>query len=198
MRAIGVAIGIVLFVSAWGVAGAADYAVSSGSDETVWRYTNVSPDGRESLLFEEESAAAAERARQRQSFSNEELLAIVRQAAQRHGVDPELLCAVAWVESRLKPYAVSPMGARGLMQLMPETARRLGVRDMNNPVESAEAGALYLRSMLDRYDNELPLALAAYNAGEGAVRQGRPLPANAPTLIFVRNVLSMRDAFLIP
>jgi soluble lytic murein transglycosylase-like protein len=197
MRAIGAMLGILLFLGLWGAAWGADTA-AFGGDDTVWRYTNHSPDSRENLLFEEETVAAAERARQREEFSQPELMAIVSEAALRHGLEPELLCAVAWVESRLKPYAVSPMGARGLMQLMPDTARRAGVRDMNNPVESAEGAARYLRSLLDRYDNDVTLALAAYNAGEGAVRRGRPLPANAPTLIFVQTVLTTRDSLRNP
>jgi soluble lytic murein transglycosylase-like protein len=128
-------------------------------------------------------------------FAEEELLAIVSEAALRNGIEPELLCAVAWAESRFRPYAVSPMGALGLMQLMPSTARRFGVKNPMNPVESAEGGARYIRLLLDMYDNDPMLALAAYNVGEGAVRPGRRLPPNSPAAGFARSVLAQRDFY---
>jgi soluble lytic murein transglycosylase-like protein len=195
MRITGAILAVVLLsLAAPTVARAADSRLPDDG-EIVWRYTNESPDGREALLLEEQSADAAARARQRQPFSHPELMAIVVEAALRHGLEPELLLAVAWVESGFRPYVVSPMGAQGLMQLMPSTARRVGVRNTFNPVESADGGARYLRGLLDRYDEDLTLALAAYNAGEGAVRPGRPLPPNAQTLSFVQSVLMMRDNF---
>lgn len=91
------------------------------------------------------------------------------QAAANHGVDARLLWVIAFLESRFNPAAVSRKGARGMMQLMPATAARYGVRDAHDPGAASEAAARYLRFLLTRYGNRTELALAAYNAGEGTV-----------------------------
>lgn len=100
----------------------------------------------------------------------------VEQIASRHSLLPELLHSVIQVESNYNPYAVSPKGAQGLMQLIPATARRFGVGNPFNPVENIEGGARYLRYLLDLYNGNSPLALAAYNAGEGAVQKYGGVP----------------------
>lgn len=100
----------------------------------------------------------------------------VEQAAARHALPAELLNSVIRVESNYNPNAVSPKGAQGLMQLIPETARRFGVGDVFNPLENLEGGARYLRYLLDLYGGKYPLALAAYNAGEGAVAKYGGVP----------------------
>lgn len=163
--------------------------------ETVWRYTNLPPDGREALLIDEARQQANRRASMRMSFNREELRNIVSNVALQHGVEPELLCAMAWTESRFNPYVVSNMGAKGLLQLMPPTARKFGVRNMMNPWESAEGGARYIRWLLNMYDDDLVLALAAYNAGTGAVKKGGKVPPFSQTQNFVLSVLTMRDHF---
>lgn len=98
---------------------------------------------------------------------------IMVKAGQLYGVDPYLVHAVVMVESDYNVSAISSMNACGLMQLMPETARELGVKKIFNPVENIHGGTLYLRKMLDRFDGHLRQALHAYNAGPGAVEQGR-------------------------
>ena len=108
---------------------------------------------------------------------------IVREAAERHQVDPALVKAVISTESGWNPQAVSRKGAVGLMQLIPETAQRFGVGNPYDPAQNVEAGTTYLKSLLDRYDGDLNKSLAAYNAGEHAVDRSGGVPAlsrNAP------------------
>lgn len=115
--------------------------------------------------------------------------AAIASAAERHNLDPELIAAVADVESGLQWDAVSPAGALGVMQLMPATAHGLGVRDAGDPAASVEAGARYLRQQLDRFGGDLALALAAYNAGPTAVLRHGGTPPYRETEDFVRKVL---------
>lgn len=116
------------------------------------------------------------------------IAALLARAAARHAVDQRLLSAVAWRESHFQPRAVSPKGAVGVMQLMPETARALGV-NQHDIAQNIEGGAAYLRQMLNRYDNNPALALAAYNAGPGAVDRYGTIPPFAETQAYVRGVL---------
>lgn len=113
---------------------------------------------------------------------------IVQQAA-RHGVREDLVRAVIQVESAFNPRAVSPAGAMGLMQLMPSTARQFGVVNAFDPAQNVTAGVAYLRQLLDRYDNNERLALAAYNAGPSAVdRHGQTIPPIRETRRYVSKV----------
>ncbi|MBI2217360.1 MAG: lytic transglycosylase domain-containing protein [Candidatus Rokubacteria bacterium] len=114
----------------------------------------------------------------------------VRAAAQRYGVPEKLVLAVIHAESRGNPWAVSPKGARGLMQLMPQTASLLGVRDSFDPEENIDGGIRHLRRLIDRYGNDLRLALAAYNAGEQVVAQYGGVPPYAETQGYVQKVLA--------
>jgi len=109
--------------------------------------------------------------------------------ARRHGLDPELVQAVVSVESAFKPDAVSPKGARGLMQLMPATAASLGVKDAFDPEENLDGGARHLNALLLLYGGDLTRALAAYNAGEGAVERHRGVPPYRETRAYVKKVL---------
>ena len=115
-------------------------------------------------------------------------LPLIREAEARHRLPPRLLQALIWAESRFNPLAVSPAGAAGLAQLMPATARELGVANRHDPQENIEGGARYLRQMLDRFGS-VHLALAAYNAGPGAVTKAGGIPRNRETPGYVRSVL---------
>lgn len=112
----------------------------------------------------------------------------IERVARENGLSPGLIKAVARVESGFDPRAVSPKGAQGLMQLMPATALQYGVQDAFNPLENLRAGASHLRKLLDEFDGDLTLALAAYNAGSGAVRRHGGVPAYRETRDYVRKV----------
>ena len=116
---------------------------------------------------------------------------LIERVASEVSVSPQLLHAVIAVESGYDARAVSPKGAQGLMQLMPATAQRFGVQDSFDPEQNVRAGATYLRSLLDLFGGDARLALAAYNAGEGAVIQsGNRIPAFAETQAYVPRVLA--------
>jgi soluble lytic murein transglycosylase-like protein len=101
---------------------------------------------------------------------------------------PDLIKSVVLVESGFDPHAVSPKGAQGLMQLMPATARQYGVRDAFDPLQNLRAGSRHLRSLLDEFEGDVTLALAAYNAGSGAVRRHGGIPDYRETRDYVRRV----------
>jgi len=111
--------------------------------------------------------------------------------AARHGVDPRLVEAVIRVESGGNPRAVSPKGAQGLMQLMPERASELGVQNPFEPRQNLEGGVRHLRDLLNRFGGDLRLALAAYNAGEEAVRAHNGIPPYRETQEYVRKILAL-------
>jgi len=117
---------------------------------------------------------------------------LVEQVAREHDIDPALLNAVITVESAFNPNAISHKGAVGLMQLMPATARRYGVANRYDPAENVRGGAGYLRDLMELFDGNIPLALAAYNAGEKAVaRNGNRIPPNRETPTYVMRVMEL-------
>ena len=120
-----------------------------------------------------------------------ELDGLIGEAARREGLSSDLVRAVIQKESAGLPCAVSPVGAMGLMQLMPGTAKQLGVRDPYNARQSVDAGSRYLRELLDRYDGDLTRALGAYNAGPGQVDSYGGVPPFAETRGYVGKILKM-------
>ncbi len=113
---------------------------------------------------------------------------LVEAAAARYSMDADLITSVIAVESNFDPKALSRKNARGLMQLLPETAARLGVQNIYDPQENIDAGTRYLRALLQKYNNDLALALAAYNAGPERVQQYGRIPPFAETISYVRRV----------
>ncbi|MDX6612337.1 MAG: hypothetical protein QOD75_1523 [Blastocatellia bacterium] len=115
---------------------------------------------------------------------------IIFRAAERNGLDPRFVHAVIWQESKYKPQALSHVGAQGLMQLMPATAKRFGCDHANDPTENVEAGTKYLSWLLKRFNGDISLALAGYNAGEGAVDKYNGVPPYNETQNYVRKITS--------
>jgi soluble lytic murein transglycosylase-like protein len=122
---------------------------------------------------------------------------LFHEAAQTHGVDPRLLVAVAGRESSMNPNATSRAGACGLMQLMPATARFLGITNVFDPHDNVFGAARYLRTLLDTFHGDLDLTLAAYNAGPGAVLRYNGVPPYPETQAYVRNVRARYDRALV-
>lgn len=156
--------------------------VSTQADAGIYRYvdqtgrihyTNVPPDGQYRLYLS--------------SQNHNRIDALINHYAKRFALDHFLLKAVIRVESNFNPQVVSQKGAQGLMQLMPETAREVGVRNPFDASESIFGGAMYLRKMLDTFEH-LDLALAAYNAGPGAVRRHGGIPPYEETRNYVKRV----------
>ena len=114
---------------------------------------------------------------------------IIVEAASRHNLDPALVKAVIMAESGFKPKAVSKRGARGLMQLMPKTAKSLGVRDAFDPEHNIHGGAKYLRNLVNRFNGNIKLGLAAYNAGSRNVRKYNGIPPYGATRLYIKKVL---------
>jgi soluble lytic murein transglycosylase-like protein len=123
---------------------------------------------------------------------------LIRQHAGQHGLSLELVRAVIKAESNFNPYAISPKGAMGLMQLMPATARELGVADPFHPGENIRGGVSYLASLLARYDQKVELALAAYNAGPGSVERYGAIPPYRETQNYVKKITTAAGAAAAP
>jgi len=115
---------------------------------------------------------------------------MIFRVAGRHGIDPRFIHAVIWQESKYKPKALSHAGAQGLMQLMPATARRFGCTDPHDMVANIEAGTKYLSWLLKRFNGDVKLALAGYNAGEGAVAKYNGVPPYNETQNYVRKIVA--------
>ena len=163
----------------------------TASDGTIY-FTNIQPNpSYQRAVF----TPAPARGSQRPASADHGVYAQeIAEAAARYAVPERLIWAVIRVESGFDPRAVSRKGARGLMQLMPETAAILGVQDAFNPRENIHAGTRHLRGMMDRFHYDLPLAIAAYNAGDKAVAAFRGIPPYPETREYVARVLRLYGA----
>ncbi|RMF94318.1 MAG: lytic transglycosylase domain-containing protein [Candidatus Schekmanbacteria bacterium] len=126
-------------------------------------------------------------------YNEEKFSGIIDDVAEKYGIDRDLIITIIECESGFDPYAVSEKGAVGLMQLMPETAKRFGVEDRFNPKDNIQGGVAYIDYLMNLYDEKLDLVLAAYNAGEKAIEKHKGIPPFAETKGFVKRVLSLYD-----
>ncbi len=129
------------------------------------------------------------------NYSSNPYLPLIRQLSSRYQIDERLVQAIVQVESSYDPFAVSPKGCKGLMQLHPDTARRFGVREIFHPEDNLEGGIKYLRFLTDHFKGDLPLVLAAYNAGENAVMRHGGIPPYEETISYVDKVGSLYDFY---
>jgi len=166
-------------------------------DQGVAHFTNVPGDDRYGVVLEEASRTGDLPLHPEFVRRSAEYDPLIRAAARAAGVDADLLRALIVVESGFDADAVSAAGAQGLMQLMPGTAELYGVHDAFDPEQNISGGARYLRDLLDRYDQDYELVLAAYNAGEEAVEKyGNRVPPFAETRAYVPKVLDLYNRLL--
>lgn len=168
----------------------------------VVHFTNMpNGDKRYKLVRKEDGTPSAARQAVAQLFmpARADVLrfsSLIETASKTHGVDAALVHAVITAESGYNPAALSKAGARGLMQLMPDTAARYGVRNIHDPAENINGGVRYLRDLITMFNGNLELAVAAYNAGENAViRYGNRIPPYAETVHYVPKVLGFYRKF---
>ena len=159
-------------------------------EEGVVHFTNVPTHGKFKLVLKER------RVEFRLGPNFEKYDATISKAAEKHGVDYALVKAVIKAESNFNPTAISRVGARGLMQLMPGTAYALRVNDSFHPEDNIDGGVRYLRYLLDLYQGNVYLALAAYNAGEKAVYRYRGVPPYPETQTYVKRVLRYQEQYI--
>jgi soluble lytic murein transglycosylase-like protein len=159
-------------------------------------YRLIYQGGQAILSFDSQEADATVKALPTLSERYEDYKPLIEEAASYTALEPALLHAVIQTESAYNPKAVSPKGAVGLMQLMPTTAEWLGVTDLTDESSNIYGGARYLRYLLEMFDNNLRLALAAYNAGETAVkRYGNKIPPYRETRNYVNKVMNLYQAY---
>jgi len=151
--------------------------------------SNTPMDGRYDLIMRET------RDKKKSPLTEASIDRIIRAKSEKYGVDPTLVKAMIKAESNFEPSAVSEDGAKGLMQLMPETALEMGVVDSADPTQNIEGGVRYLGHLLDVFGSNISLAIAAYNAGEKAVRRYGDIPPFAETREYVKKVLRYYDDY---
>ncbi len=167
----------------------ADIHRFTASDGTII-FTNLPNEKGGQIVYREKKANMNKKNSNTNTFKSEPFLPIVMKKANEYNLDPQLIKSIIKAESNWNPYAVSPKGARGLMQLMPSTAYELGVTNSFDPEENIDGGVRYLKYLLDKFSGNLSLAISAYNAGPGRVEKIGTIPPIPETIEFVRRVMS--------
>jgi soluble lytic murein transglycosylase-like protein len=179
-----------------GMAGNSVYAYR-GSDGT-WLFSDYALKNRSYQLVRKKDNARGAAARSQAPFYHGDPSAydrVIRKMAHTYNVDPALIKAVMHAESSFNPHATSRKGASGLMQLMPSTAQQYGAYDPYDPVQNIQAAVRYLSELMERYDNDMTLVLAAYNAGENAVDRHKGVPPYTETRSYVTKVLRFKKRY---
>ena len=190
----------VSFAALWLASPEARADIYSFTDERgVVHFTNIPGLDKRYKLIRREAGSSVPRSGQSWMPTEADIRrfsSIIDTAARSHGVEPALVQAVITAESGFNPNALSRKGASGLMQLMPDTARRYGVQNIFDPVENIHGGVRYLRDLLAMFNGDMRLALAGYNAGENAViRAGNQVPPYAETKSYVPKVIDLYHRF---
>jgi soluble lytic murein transglycosylase-like protein len=174
-------------------------ATLAAADNSAGVVIFTAPDGTRRILTVP-AAQSSEEAKvpQAPEVRRSSLWNTVQETANRHGLDPKLVDLVIRMESGYHPYVVSNKGAQGVMQLMPDTANLYGVRNAFDPVENISGGVRYLKDLLTRYGFDIKLALAAYNAGPGAVDRHGGVPPYKETRNYVSAILSAYQGVVLP
>lgn len=162
--------------------------------EGTIHFTNV-PSDKRFRLMDKKDESGSRKAKRKEKIQPQTLNKAIDRASKMHSIDPNLVRAVIKAESGFDPTAISPAGALGLMQLMPKTAKQLNVFDPFNPEENIEAGTRYLSYLLDSFDGDLKMSLAAYNAGENRVRRNKSIPPFEETRNYIKRVLGYYKDF---
>ncbi len=167
-----------------------------GNENDISVENNAAAKEFKNILDEKMAQDKPENSIEKVSFKNsrENIENLIEKYAQKNNLDPDFIKAVVKQESGFNPDAKSKCGAMGLMQLMPQTAKGLGVVDAFDPEQNIEGGVKYLKSMLNRFNNDPKLALAAYNAGPGAVQKYGDIPPYKETQNYVKNILASYEA----
>ncbi len=160
-------------------------------DENVQNKNIFSIDAPPNIPFGVLSVGSKLRASNDKKYEKNELMALVDMACEKYDMDPKLVKALIKQESGFNPNAKSKAGALGLMQLMPKTAEALGIKDPMNPAQNIDGGVRYLKGMLEKFNGNKILALAAYNAGPNAVKKYDGVPPYKETQNYVKSILSM-------
>jgi soluble lytic murein transglycosylase-like protein len=184
---------LALLLSASLLASAAPQEAAARKSKSKIEYTNFDPNGRLRVLEREAQLAAAKAAAMKNPISRDMIIRIILRVSAEQGLDRALLLAMAKAESRLDPYAESPAGAQGVMQLMPETAKMFGCKNPFDVYQNVHGAGRYLTFLLKRYDGNVRLAVAAYNSGPAPVDRLRNVPPIGETQKYVAKVLRYID-----
>lgn len=160
------------------------------SDNGAVYFTNTPMEGNVFVVIKEKEKISPQKVNKKSDNVRADFYSMAEEKAKEHNIDPQLVRAVIKAESNWNPNAISPKGAQGLMQLMPSTASIMGVSNPFNPEANIDGGVRYLKYLLQKFNGNLTLALAAYNAGPKLVEKLKSVPSIPETIMYVRRVMN--------